>query len=142
MPLILGKTKCNICGETLLESHNIVSFWAFVPNQNDSFWQFSDRAFHENCFLSHPLATQVSAVYQEWQEKSANKVCAVCNQPIVEPDDYIGFGYLTNDKDSPIYPYNHLHFHRQHLGQWSDRLRALTFLEAYQAEGKWKGEVF
>lgn len=140
MPVINGITQCGLCGHSIRDRDEIISFWAFVSNQADPLWIFSDKAFHRSCFLANPYAELALSVYEDWLQKGSNKICVVCHQIIVNPDDYIGFGLLTSDKNEDIYRYNNLHFHRQHVSQWVELPQAYHLLEAYQSSRKWIGD--
>ena len=50
--LILGKTECSICGQTLNEGDDIVSTQHFIHDQEHPLWRYSDSGMHRSCFLS------------------------------------------------------------------------------------------
>lgn len=139
MPLILGKSQCGICREILISEDDLIIFPAFISNQIDPLWKFNDSGFHKACFLADPLVQEAGKVYEAWKRKSASKICIVCNQKITDPDDYLGFGYLTSDTSELLYEYNHLHFHRSHLSRWKDLKQAYAVFTEYQQSGKWNG---
>lgn len=62
--VIKGRTPCGICGEPLEEP--IIGFPAFLGRDHE-LSGFSDAAFHERCFISHPRAADVTALYARFQ---------------------------------------------------------------------------
>ena len=51
MAIILrGKTPCRICGEVLGNTDQVLGVPAFIADDSDSLWQYSDAAFHRSCF--------------------------------------------------------------------------------------------
>lgn len=46
--LILGSTKCTLCGKVIDETHKHQSFRAFIP-PGHRLHQFSDASFHHSC---------------------------------------------------------------------------------------------
>lgn len=65
--VILGKSRCTLCENSLEEKQDIVSFPAFVSNQRDPVWFFNDAAFHRECFVRHPLAQKAQTRLEELQ---------------------------------------------------------------------------
>jgi hypothetical protein len=61
---IKGKTGCGICGKPLKDP--IVSFPAFLRFDHE-LGEFSDAAFHQSCFESHPRAAEVSEIYARYR---------------------------------------------------------------------------
>lgn len=49
--ILLGKTECAICGEVLKDGDLLVATSAFLVDQDDPLWRFSDAAMHQICFL-------------------------------------------------------------------------------------------
>jgi hypothetical protein len=140
--LILGKTKCPICGAVMQDGQKTVSCPPFVGNELDPLYLFHDAAFHEECFRRHPLAETAGMLLREMQAKTAprNRRCAVCEQPINDPDDYFSLGHLVTDKAHALFPFNYALFHRSCLPKWSQRAYVKDLLIDLQASGKWQGE--
>jgi len=140
--LLLGKTVCPICGVVIQDGQKSVSFPAFVGNQLDPLFLFHDAVFHEECFCQHPLAETATMLLREMQVKTAprNRRCAVCGQPINDPDDYFALGHLVTDNAHALFPYNYAQFHRNCLPKWSHRAYVKDLLVDLQASGKWQGD--
>jgi hypothetical protein len=68
--IILGKTPCPLCGEPINETDEMVGFPAFISNQLDPLFPFSDAAFHADCFLRHPLSAEAEVCYAEMVERA------------------------------------------------------------------------
>jgi hypothetical protein len=63
--IILGKTPCPLCEQPIKETDELVSFPAFISNQLDPLFPFSDAAFHAACFHQHPLSAEAEVCYAE-----------------------------------------------------------------------------
>jgi hypothetical protein len=118
-----------------------VSFPPFVGNELDPLYLFHDSSFHEECFRQHPLAETATLRVREMQAKTVphNWLCAVCMQPIIDPDDHFTLGHLVSDKTHALFPYNYVQFHRSCLPQWERHVYVKDLLSELHASGKWKG---
>lgn len=132
--LIRGETTCPICGKVIEEGQPIRAFSAFVADATDELSFFSDAAFHEACFMRHPLSRKADHRWTELVRRTGpgNRFCGVCGREITDPDDYFATGYLTGDENSPLYPYNYTQFHRSHLRQWPQLRVLLHHLDQLQ----------
>lgn len=63
--VILGRTRCVVCGELVDERCPFRSFPAFVVNGNDSIYLFSDGVCHDDCFANHYLGKVVMERFEE-----------------------------------------------------------------------------
>jgi len=61
--IILGHTKCCLCGEVVLAEDAIVSSCAFLDSPEHPLWRFSDAAMHYDCFQEWPMRTMFVAEY-------------------------------------------------------------------------------
>jgi hypothetical protein len=68
-----------------------------------------------------------------------NRRCAVCMQPINDPDDYFTVGHLVSDQNHALFPFNYAQFHRSCVPQWEQRAYVKNLLSGLAASGKWKG---
>jgi hypothetical protein len=102
---------------------DLVSFSPFVANCRDPLYQFSDAAFHRTCFQAHPLAREATRRSEEVRAYGApgQRRCVVCAQEIMDPDDYFGTGFLTEDATNPVFEFNYLHIHKSHFGNGAVR---------------------
>jgi len=64
--IIAGKTPCNICGKAIDLKDETVAFPAFVP-QGHVFAQFSDGAFHKDCFWAWEDREQFQSLYNDYE---------------------------------------------------------------------------
>lgn len=141
MAVFVPGTRCPICGLQMTTDDEIVMFSPFVANRLDPVFTFSDAAFHATCFAQHPLSAQA----MEWHEESkrsvqpGNRICAVCGEPILDPDDYFGTGLLTSDRANPLFEFNFVLLHRSHAGQWNRLGEFRRRVEEVQASDAWKG---
>ena len=73
--VISGKTKCVLCGETILSPGDAVAFPSFIPPGHE-LSRFSDAAFHRHCFETwegHRALLELYKKYREiWQSRPAN----------------------------------------------------------------------
>ena len=141
--LIRGKTLCPICRLPIGEEDDIVLFPAFVDNELDPFYMFSDAAFHARCFHEHPYSEQalerLSSV--ENARRPDQRICLVCDQQVTDPADYIGWGFLTDDPAEPASNYNFVHLHQTHVCFWGARRRVLAAIGELDSSGKWRGDA-
>ena len=139
--VIRGKTKCALCGTLLRDGDEVISFPAFVANQLDPLWRFSDAAFHSTCFQEDPLAKRVDRRYEEFRNHvgPGHRMCVVCKREITDPDDYFSVGHLTEDPEHPLYCYNYVQAHRSCLPRWSERSQVAKLIAALKNSGAWGG---
>jgi hypothetical protein len=113
MAILISGKICQVCHQIILENEEIIGFTTFVFNENDPLFQFNDQIYHLNCFNSHPLSNLATDRYQRVKESIEHKkyVCEACHETILNPDEFIGFPYFTDDSKSDLYPYNLFSFH-------------------------------
>ena len=121
-----------------MSGDEVVAFSAFVSNRADPLYLFSDAAFHANCFHKHPLAEAAEALFSEVQRRF-DKICNICGSPINSPDDYLGFGHLSDDPTEPAHKLNYRQFHRACLSSWNELETTRTILKKFNDSGKWEG---
>jgi hypothetical protein len=141
MALFISGKTCKICQKPIENQDDLILFPAFVSNENDPLRLFSDGAFHKTCFLKHPLAGRAEAQLQNFSTRMGpgHRKCAVCNLEIVEPDNYLPTGYLTDDQTDPLSTFNYLHLHRTCLTNFQPRQSLIGQLKARLDSGEWKG---
>lgn len=64
--IVPGQTRCKLCGEILSSANAIVAFPAFVP-QGHEFSDYSDAAFHEECFTSWSDHERLQSLYEKYR---------------------------------------------------------------------------
>lgn len=129
--VVLGESKCSLCGGLLEHADDIVSFPAFVVVETDPIYRFSDGAFHRACFDAHPLSELVASRFSEWRQSTGpgRRICAVCGEEITDPDDYLLIEHISPDTDSPLHQFNYTHLHRSHVCEWEDRQLLVALLQ-------------
>jgi hypothetical protein len=139
--ILLDKTLCIVCGEAINEHRPFVAFSAFVVDENDPIFIFSDSACHDDCLAKHDLVDIATERFREWESNTGpgNRSCVVCKEEILDPDDYIMIDHLSSD-DICISQYNYTHLHRSHITSWSDLDDALKKIKAYRESSNWGGE--
>ena len=139
--ITLGKSPCPLCNQPITETDELIGFPAFISNQLDPLFLFSDAAFHAGCFHRHPLSEEAEASYTETVNRAGpgHRCCVVCKREITDPDDYLTLGHLTADRKHPLHRYNHTQLHRSCVSSWSDLPHVHTLLDDFQSSGRWKG---
>lgn len=118
--LITGSTRCPLCGEVIATSEEALQFPAFAWAENDPLWQFSDASVHTTCFASDPRRVRVESVVAELMAKTGpgNRLCAVCQTQVVDPEDYLMLPRLTHDEANPLFRFRYTHLHKSHVPNW------------------------
>ena len=65
--IIRGKSTCPLCGRVLEENADVVSFPAFLKPEH-RLGEFSDAAFHRQCFEMDPRSAEVSPLYERYRK--------------------------------------------------------------------------
>lgn len=141
MAIFIEGMKCRLCDRPIMKGQAMVSFSPFVANEVDPLFRFNDGVFHEECFEKEPLAELAEVRYAEVSEQSKpeKRRCRVCDKLIVDPDDYLPLGHLTDDTQHPLHQFNYTHLHRSCLGQWSDLQQLVDLVEKQMEAGAWRG---
>jgi hypothetical protein len=89
----------------------------------------------------HPLSGEAQSWQQEARRngKPSARVCVVCKDVILDPDDYVGTGMLTRDISNPIYAFNFIYLHRSHISRGPRWRELIRLLEEARAAGSWQG---
>lgn len=64
--VILGKSKCVVCGEIVCEASEANAFPAFIP-QGHELSEYSDSVFHRSCFESWEQHEKLASLFDEYQ---------------------------------------------------------------------------
>ena len=143
MATYIAGMRCAISGRLIESVKEAVAFPPFVANEADPLYVFSDAVVHADVFRTHPLAADAQARVEEARQRTApsNRRCFICNQPITDPDNYMGLGYLVGDRSSPLSRFNYAHFHRSCLATWQGLSELIREIEKLDSSGAWKGEA-
>lgn len=141
--ILLGKTICAICGGPINEGDGVNGFPAFVLNEADALYQFSDGAFHAECLERHPLRNAIAAAYHAYRTQTGpgHRHCAVCGVEIDNHNDYFGMAYLADPARDELGAFNFTHLHKAHVSRWREKDRFLALAREAIAAGRWKGTV-
>jgi hypothetical protein len=139
--LVRGSTKCRICGKVIAAGDRAILFEPFLANERDPLFFFSDGAFHKACIdaYSDGAAARERAAEVHEHSRPESRICVVCGEVIRDPDDYLGFGFLTVSEVAAS-RFNYVHLHRSHIGRWHDLDAALEALEHLRDSGEWRGD--
>lgn len=138
MVLVGRNTKCSICGERISRGE-LVTMRHFIRNKLDPLAVFSDRAFHANCFDSHPLkqrALECEARRNQWS--SEPRVCVVCGVEIKAGG--MTTDLLVSEPTHPLFEFNYVSFHSEHLEEWEQLPQLREFVRQSVANGSFLGE--
>ena len=137
---ILGMS-CAISGRQIESASQAIAFPAFVSNEADPLLIFNDAVVHAEEFALHPLASRAISRLEEFRSQTtpSARACLHCKRPITNPDDYIGFGHITDARNVRLHSLNYCHLHRTCVAAWSMRGQALADLELLEKSGDWKG---
>jgi DNA-directed RNA polymerase subunit N (RpoN/RPB10) len=143
MATFIPGIRCAISGRAIGSANEAVAFPPFIANEADPLHVFSDAVVHADVFRTHALAADAQLRLEEARQRTApnNRRCFICGQLITDPDNYLGLGYLVENRSSPLYRFNYAHFHRSCLATWQGLSGLVTELEALDGSGLWKGEA-
>ncbi|MGE0487874.1 MAG: hypothetical protein AB7S38_01535 [Vulcanimicrobiota bacterium] len=128
---IEGVTKCALCEEQIDEEP--IGFANIVANEREALYRFNERFFHQACLTRHVEGASILEVLRNWEEarpEPGQYLCDLCKRRIETPDDTLGLGLLTTERESPLYKFNYKMVHRSCLGRPAFR----HVLEAFQGE--------
>ena len=138
--LLLGKSICPICNETIMSTDEYRSFPAFAVNMLDPLFFFSDSSFHWQCLTRHASGAKAISLSERFLEqiKPSNRICYIGGNLIARQEDHIFIDLLSSDPSDNLYQYNFLHLDRNNLGRWEQRGKIVSQLLALQKNGTWQ----
>ena len=139
--LIFGKTVCPLCDRVIKSGESTHSFPAFVVNEKDPCFIFSDCAFHEECVRQHKLGAYATQRVEGWVSKvgPGKRKCVVCQNEVTNPDDYLLVEHLSDDANDPLRAFNYTHLHKSCLPKWKSRDYFVGLVNKVIASGRWQG---
>lgn len=139
--LFLGKTVCQLCKQVIMEGDLTISFPAFIVNEADPCYLFSDGAFHSKCVQNNNIGKQAIQRFDEWRAKvgPGKRKCGVCQLEITDPDNYLLIEGLSGDITSPLHAFNYTHLHKSCIPKWVLRDNFVAAAKNSLDSGQWKG---
>ena len=140
MPLFFpGKSKCKICEKPIEGNDRHYGFSPFVSNDLDPLVVFNDALVHHECGNNNPLVQKAQERYKFMRNIPNN--CCITGEPIPSPDDLVVLGFLTEDSNHTLFPYNCAKYHIKNFKTWEKNKWLIEQLEEYDASGLWGGDV-
>jgi hypothetical protein len=139
--LLYGKSECPLCGHVINEAEPVYCFPAFVVNELDPCFFFSDAAFHEVCLKQHPYGSDAIISAEEWYSRvgPGKRKCVVCKEEVTDPNDYFLIGRLSGLDADPLHAFNYTHLHKSCIPKWRERLHFINVAKTALTLGVWKG---
>jgi len=136
---------CALCGEIMNsgEGTGMNSFLTNPTNPADPLGVFSGKVFHKRCFRQHPLAPK-ARLAKRWLRlrrvcgRTATPSCVTCGEELAEP--LVTTGFLTIDRDSPLFEFNFLYAHPECADDWSRADDYAKTIRELERVGGWDGE--
>lgn len=137
--VILGRTKCGICGLILDRSEDVTAFPPFVTNERDPMRLFHDNAFHTQCVTQHPLARRVEHTLANLRDhgRPERQLCIVCSQRLTGPESDLFLGYLADS--GSLSSFNYACVHSRCVALWPERESVLDALRQARASKEMTG---
>lgn len=138
--LIIGQSTCQICGKVISKNDKWISFPAFVINQLDPVFYYSDSNFHEDCMANHKNSAQaikLSTFFLQ-QVKPERRICFISGEPITKMEDHVFIEMLSSNYDSELFSFNFLHFKKSNILSWHRRTYFRNMLIDLNKDYIWK----
>ena len=141
MIFIPGKSCCVLCGEVMNSGEDMFMFPPITGNRKDPLFVLNDAGVHKECYHKFPHKGRWEAIWELWNDskKNGRNICHLCNELIAEPDDHFSLGYLTLDKNNPLYEYNFLTLHKQCIPKIKEVRKLVDLLKDLLIQGDWYG---
>jgi hypothetical protein len=81
----------------------------------------------------------MNRIMAQAMERTENYPCFVCKQPMHYSDDFVSLGLLSSDPEHPLFQFNYLLFHREHLRLWSELQWVYDIVSSFSAD-QWGGK--
>lgn len=123
--IIKDKTKCALCGKIIKEQEKIIAIPDFSYNEKDLLNYFSNKVFHKNCYISHPLSNLMDKKLKCIEKRYDEKKCYISKELITiesiqHPDNHIFTGILTDNSLHPLFKFNNIHLNKRYLEFWDE----------------------
>lgn len=143
MPVVtLGRTKCVLCGELLLNGEDIVALPPMFYNERDPAWVLNDAGVHRSCLAESGLSDRVMTKLRQVEEQRRRpKICVACGDVIVDPNDYFSTGPLGDGPGDPLEEFSWIEAHVSHLAEWEGTPDLVRTLEMVSRSAEWEGDI-
>jgi hypothetical protein len=132
-----GLSQCPLCGKTLTNEAEYISFPAMVSNLKDPMAVFSDAGIHEACITEHPLKEK-ALHFREACLKIADNLTDFDGKP-VDHKDLLNLGLITSDESEELFIFNFTVLNIHSIAGWKDKELFLELVKKFKNEGKWEG---
>ena len=142
MAIFISGTKCKTCGKTIDNVTDAVLFPAFIINEVDPLIVFNDSAMHRVCFSKHPDNSRVTELLRQLECKinSQNRVCDLCHNRIMDPDDYLLHACLSSRRDE-LSEYNCKQYHKSCFVGSILQKRIKALINKLKDDGLWSSKL-
>lgn len=137
--VFINITVCSLCNSELKESEKIYSFPAFAANAGDPMFEYNDQAFHLDCLKDDSQGQKAIKLAEKFlfHTRTANRICVVSGNRIMNPNDYLFIPLLTSNAKEKMYDFNFLTFDRSNTKDWERRQEFLSVAKQFRDDGKW-----
>lgn len=141
--VLIGKhTKCRLCGESV-RAPDVTTIRHFIGNTKDRLAPLSGTALHPACLAASPLR-EVAEHFADLRRKHVESEChcIVCGEPVVQDAEDSGLTteILSSDPEHPLYEFNFICIHREHLEEWPRIGEFRAAVQQATERGIWRGE--
>jgi hypothetical protein len=128
--LIWGTTECPLCETVIHENQESIQLPAFTWDRQDPLLIFNDSALHKSCFSQSPQCKEVEQVLDDLNSMTGpgNRKCAVCQNEITDPDDYLLIPRMVSDGMHSLFKFRYTHLHKSHVRLWGPLAEVLSLL--------------
>lgn len=139
MPIIVGQSKCTICGNVIDNVNNAYSIPNFIPNSLDKAYWLNDGTAHKNCLKNEPQADAIIALAEKFWFKVSpqNRTSDVTGKRITNKENYFFLDLLSSIPENDLYPYNLTTLQVDELVEWDKREQLLQLLKNAKNNGEW-----
>jgi hypothetical protein len=124
--------RCQICAQPILREEAKVFLPPFVVNQLDPLFKLSNGASHRRCYEVHASRADIEARLELAAAfRDRKHRCVVCARKIAR-SDLVTPGFITADRESPLFRFNYVTAHKEHLDQWEHYPTLKRLLEELQ----------
>lgn len=143
MALFISGIKCIICGKQIIKKDDGISFPAFVVNEADPIYIFNDSVVHKECFKDHPMEFSTIKLLKKLQNNlnPQKRKCAICQNKLIDPDDYIALGCMSSDDTNPLSKYNFKQYHKSCLDNSEELKNIKSLISVQENRNVWKGKL-